>query len=154
MVIRKLKNQILALIQNRLKTSFLIFVAFLLFMPFVTAIAFTPDTLKLAPPEIADKKKIEGVGYQLRVKGQSSKMGLLWYYAQGSDRHHTIDVCLKYRGIDLVDSEVPLVKTDGRRWFREYFVVQKNIISEHNKYIWNTLGFQRDQGTFDLCWEL
>jgi len=133
-------------LNKSLKVSVRVFVAILLFFPFLSAVAFNAELETLSPPETALKRVIKGMGFELKIKGQDQKLGLLWYHPQGSDRHHTIKVCLKYRGVDLVDSILPAVKTDGERWFREYFIVRGQMISDHGKYIWSTIGFRKDPG--------
>ena len=118
----------------------------LLFLPFVAAILFTSSGRGLKPPENVQQKVLEGMGYALRVEGQPKDLGLLWYDPQGSDRHHAVEVCLQYRGVELKESEVGTVKTDGDHWYCEFFIVRDKLVDDHSKYIWETLGFRQDPG--------
>ncbi|MDD7987441.1 archaeosortase/exosortase family protein [Lentisphaera marina] len=120
--------------------------ALLLFLPFVASILFNSVSDNLQPPPTMNKKIIQGMGYQLQLNNQSPKLGLLWYDPQGSNRHHALEVCLQYRGIYLESTEVSSVKTDGERWFTEFFIVKNKLVSNHNDYIWQTLGFRKNPG--------
>ncbi|WP_018969397.1 exosortase/archaeosortase family protein [Rubritalea marina] len=118
----------------------------LLFLPFLAAILFTLNSESLVPPDNVQKRVIEGMGYELKIEGQPAKLGLIWYDAQGSDRHHAVEVCLKYRGIELEPADVPSVKTDGKHWYCEYFIVSHKLIQDHQSYVKQTFGFRQDPG--------
>ena len=120
--------------------------ALLLFLPFISGILFHSFSNNLQPPPTINKKIIQGMGYQLRFDNQSPKLGLLWYDPQGSNRHHALEVCLQYRGIYLESTELSSVKTDGERWFTEFFIVKNKLVSNHNDYLWQTLGFRKNPG--------
>ncbi|WDE97366.1 exosortase/archaeosortase family protein [Lentisphaera profundi] len=118
----------------------------LLFLPFLASIIFNVNINHLQPPADVKQRVLQGMGYELRLEGQSPELGLLWYDPQGSDRHHAIEVCLQYRGIHLKESNIPNVKTDGQRWFREFFIVRENLLDNHRDYLWHTFGFRQDPG--------
>lgn len=118
----------------------------LLFLPFLAAILFTTSTKHAVPPDNVQRRVIEGMGYELRLEGQPANLGLIWYDAQGSDRHHTVAVCLKYRGIELKASDVTEVKTDGTHWYCEFFIVRDHLLADHKSYVRETLGFRKNPG--------
>lgn len=118
----------------------------LLFLPFLAAILFTMSSEKVVPPDNVQRRVIDGMGYELRLEGQPENLGLIWYDAQGSDRHHTVEVCLKYRGIELKASDVISVKTDGSHWYCEFFIVRDHLIGDHKSYVRETLGFRQNPG--------
>ena len=117
-----------------------------MFLPFLAAILFKANFDQLSPPSDAKKQVLHGVGYALRLDGQPKDLGLLWYDAQGTDRHHAVEVCLQYRGIELENSEVADVKTDGDHWYCEFFIVKDKLIEDHSSYVWETFGFRQDPG--------
>ena len=121
-------------------------IAIVLFLPFISSTLFSLDSKHLKPPSTIKKKVIQGMGYQLRLNDQSPKLGLLWYDPQGNNRHHALEVCLQYRGIYLKGTELKSVKTDGERWFTEFFIIKDKLVSNHNDYLWQTLGFRKSPG--------
>lgn len=118
----------------------------MLLCPFLASTLLTSTAQSLKPPDTAEQRIIKGLGYELRLADQPTELGLLWYDPQSNDRHHAVEVCLQYRGIHLSDSEVPAVKTDGSFWYKEFFLVNNELIDDHKAYLWHTLGFQRDPG--------
>ena len=120
--------------------------AILLFLPFMSSIAFSSNTELLIPPPEIKKRVLQGMGYELRLDEQPRELGLLWYDPQGNNRHHALKVCLQYRGISLEDTQIKSVKTDGKRWFIEFFIVKNKLVDNHNEYLWQTLGFRKSPG--------
>lgn len=118
----------------------------LLFAPYLASILTAQHGHTLQPPESAAKRVLDGMGYELNIEGQPAGLGLLWYDPQGNDRHHAVEVCLQYRGIQLQPTTVDKVKTDGTYWFKEFFLVGDELIDDHRDYLWKTLGFRRDPG--------
>jgi exosortase/archaeosortase family protein len=59
-------------------------------------------------------------------------MGAYWFDAQGGGRHHTLSVCMRYRGTTLTPAPGQAeVWTDAehRFWLREFFLVGGNFYS-------------------------
>jgi len=115
-------------------------------MPFLGATLFSDSFSSTAPPAGIPHQKIQGMGYELRVDRQPSQLALVWYSPQGSDRHHSLETCLLYRGIELSDTGSPHVQTDGQHWFREFFLVDQKLIHTHLQYLRHTIGFRRSPG--------
>jgi exosortase/archaeosortase family protein len=118
----------------------------MLIAPFLASVIVSPVSQALAPPATAQQRALNGLGYELKIKGQPPSLGLLWYNPQGSDRHHALEVCLQYRGVHLTTTDVPSVKTDGEYWFKEFFLVKNKLIAAHRDYLMHTLGFRKDPG--------
>jgi exosortase/archaeosortase family protein len=109
-------------------------------LPFLGSTLVTPERVNLHPPDSATTREIPGDGYQVRLPGQPENMGLFWYLPSGSQRHHTLKVCMKYRGIELRPaSENSAVMTDGEVWMKEFFLLPQGLISSHPDYVWATL---------------
>ncbi len=109
-------------------------------LPFLGSTLVTPELANLNPPDTATLREIPGDGYQVHLPGQPEDMGLFWYLPSGSQRHHTLKVCMKYRGIDLRPaSENSAVMTDGEVWMREFFLLPQGLVSSHADYVWATL---------------
>ena len=121
-------------------------ICFLAFLPFISSIAFSANDDLLKPPANVKKRVLQGMGYELRLDQQPRELGLLWYDPQGNNRHHALKVCLQYRGIYLEDTNINSVKTDGKRWFIEFFIVKNKLVANHNDYLWQTLGFRKSPG--------
>ena len=112
----------------------------LFFLPFAASVARRTKTEAMPPPSGIEATAVPGDGYQLSLPGQSPDIGVLWYEPQGSVRHHTLAVCLKYRGIEL--KPVPGfadVMTDGEYWFREFFLQGGRLVPTYFNYLKATL---------------
>ncbi len=121
--------------------------AALFVLPFLasTLIAGKEETWSL--PVDADRKSVPGNGYALRLPGQPEQLGLLWYPARGTERHHSVTACLKYRGISLAPlAGATGVFTDGTHLVREYFLQNGRLISTHLDYVLATLGPRTSAG--------
>jgi len=109
-------------------------------LPFLGSTFVTPERVTLHLPATATTREIPGDGYQVRLPGQPETIGLFWYLPSGSQRHHTLKVCMKYRGIELRPaSENSAVMTDGEVWMKEFFLLPQGLISSHADYVWATL---------------
>jgi len=102
---------------------------------------------KLLPPDWVVKKEIPGAGFQIQLPGQSDDVGLFWYMPSGRQRHHTLKICMKYRGIDLRPCEEDAnVMTDGELWMREFFIQDGQLLDSHLDYVKSTLGPGKSPG--------
>lgn len=116
-------------------------------LPFLGSLFVVPEKMDMQPPDFVAKQEIPGEGFQVRFPEQSSELGLFWYLPSGSQRHHTLKVCMKYRGIDLVPAaEGSAVMTDGEVWMREFFLIPKGMLSSYEQYVWSTLGPGKSPG--------
>ncbi|MFZ4777431.1 MAG: exosortase/archaeosortase family protein, partial [Terrimicrobiaceae bacterium] len=81
------------------------------------------------------------------VDSWSDDVGLFWYMPSGKQRHHTVRICMKYRGIELhPSSDDPAVMTDGELWMREFFLQDGRLLDTHLDYVKSTLGPGKSPG--------
>lgn len=106
------------------------------------ALPFTASTLlalsfeHTAPPADLVVTSLGNEGYELCLPDQSPDIGLLWYGATTTDRHHTVKVCMKYRGADLEHThEAADVFTDGEQWIRECFLQNHQLHRDYSSYL-------------------
>lgn len=116
-------------------------------LPFLSSAFVGVGSEKLLPPEWVAKKEIPGAGFQIQLPGQSDDIGLFWYMPSGRQRHHTLKICMKYRGIDLHPSgQDASVMTDGDLWMREFFIQDGRLLDSHLDYVKSTLGPGKSPG--------
>lgn len=116
-------------------------------LPFLGSTLVSPEDVDLSPPGSALRREIPGDGYQVHLEGQPADLGLFWYLPSGSQRHHTLKICMKYRGIELRPAaEGSPVMTDGDLWMREFFLLPGALVSSHSDYVWATLRPGRSSG--------
>lgn len=117
-------------------------------MPFLaSSFLAAPVRTPWTPPVEVLSRTLGQEGYEVRLPGQSGNIGLACYPAPGSDRHHTVKVCLKYRGVDLVPSEeCGSVMTEGSHWYREFFLHEDALVSSYSAYVRKTFRPRADPG--------
>ena len=117
-------------------------------LPFLAS-SLLPATKRIAwtPPEGVRSRDLGHEGYEVQVPGQPAGIGLACYTAPGRDRHHTVKVCLKYRGIDLAPSkDDDTVMTEGRHWYREFFLQNDELLAGYSAYLKSTFRPRADPG--------
>lgn len=93
----------------------------------------------LRPPPGVMARELAAETFELRLVGQPGNVDLVWYGPSGDGRHHTLSVCMRYRGIVLQPSgTVPSVLTDGKVWMREFFLQRGSLLIDYRAYIQNT----------------
>lgn len=107
---------------------------------------FTASTLgpalkeKSAPPPGLMAKVLEPGSYLLRFLGQSPELTLTWNAPSGNGRHHTLSVCLLYRGRKIHDvPQFSRVQTDDELWFSEAFLMPDGKLLDYDGYLRETL---------------
>ena len=124
----------------RKERPLLVAVSILFLLPFLSSTIFGQKNMTLLPPKRATIQSVPGDGFSVLMPGQTPKIGLLWYNPSGTHRHHTLKICLKYRGIELEPCEEDAdVFTDGTHWLREFFLQDRKLIPSHLKYVISTL---------------
>lgn len=105
-------------------------------LPFLASTVISFERTTWHPPAGLEARLVNQSGYEIKLPGQTRELGLICYFSENRDRHHTLSVCLKYRGIELENlDEQPNVKTDGRNWYREYFFHDETLHSDYTSYI-------------------
>ena len=108
-------------------------------VPFIASTVMARDKQKLVPPSDVVSRQIPGDGFEVIVPGQPEQIGLVWYGPQGNGRHHTVKVCLKYRGVEITPApEREGIYTDGTHWFREFFLHEGELITGYVDYLKHT----------------
>lgn len=112
----------------------------------VMLVPFTATTLGPAmqsaprPPVGVMAWKFDQNAYLLRLPGQSQDLTVTWNAPNGSGRHHTLSVCLRYRGV--VAEPVPGcrgIETDGKQWLSEAFLMPGGELLDYEGYLRATL---------------
>jgi exosortase/archaeosortase family protein len=111
--------------------------AYLIF-PFVATSFPNNRAIREIPPRGAMTRLIEARAFEVRIAGQSRDVGLAWYEPSGGGRHHTLEVCMRYRGVTLRPSEHAGVWTDGKTWMREFFLLGDDLIPDYRSYVSRT----------------
>lgn len=107
-----------------------------LVLPFLASTLLAGDTQKLVPPPELVVVEVPGEGFEIALPGQEDEIGLLWYGSQGAGRHHTLKVCMQYRGVSLEDTPgQPGVCHDDEHWFREFFLQGGRLIATYPDYL-------------------
>jgi exosortase/archaeosortase family protein len=118
-----------------------------LILPFIACTLLSLGQETWTPPSTVESKPINQSGYEIRMRGQPAHIGLACYAAASRDRHHTVKVCLKYRGIEVESVEdSPLVFTEGRHWFREFFLQDGQLLPDYAAYVKSTFRPWSDPG--------
>ncbi|OYW77324.1 MAG: hypothetical protein B7Z37_04575 [Verrucomicrobia bacterium 12-59-8] len=116
-------------------------------LPFLASTLLSLGQESWKPPVSVEARSMNQNGYEIRLHGQPDHIGLACYVAASRDRHHTVKVCLKYRGIEVVSVEnCPLVFTAGRHWFREFFLQDQALLPDYSAYVQRTFRPWSDPG--------
>lgn len=116
-------------------------------VPFLASTLLSMGTAGWHPPETVRSRSLGNQGYEVRLPGQSADIALACYGAETKDRHHTVRVCLKYRGTELTTTaEDPLVHTDGKHWLREFFIQDGRLLADYPSYLKSTFSPGADPG--------
>lgn len=112
--------------------------AFTFLSPFVAA-AVSRGGPSQAPPPGTMARRLDATSYSVRLVGQSPDIELAWFEASGDGRHHTLPVCLRFRGVVVTATTRDGVMTDGERWMREYFLHEGALVGDYATYLRRTL---------------
>lgn len=93
-----------------------------------------------SPPGGLMARPLEPGSWQIRFARQAPNMVLTWHAPSGSGRHHTLPVCLSYRGGKLhPEPTCPAVFTDGELWLAEAFLMPDEELYKYDGYLRRTL---------------
>lgn len=108
-------------------------------LPYVSIAFAHSDTAVLAPPASLRPALTAKNSYEVHLAGQPGSIRADWIAAQGGGRHHTVQVCMAYRGEHLHAAQrgVP-VFTDGRVLRREFFLFPDGLINDYDGYLRHT----------------
>lgn len=115
--------------------------------PFLASTLLAIGQKSWEPPAGVMSRCISPNCFEVRLHGQPKEIGLACYSSASRDRHHTLEVCLKYRGIELSAVEgCQQVMTDGKHWFREFFMQDGQMLADYPAYVRSTFCPWRDPG--------
>lgn len=115
--------------------------------PFLASTLLAIGQKSWEPPAGVMARCISPNCFEVRLQGQPKEIGLACYSSASRDRHHTLEVCLKYRGIELSAVEdCPQVMTDGTHWFREFFMQEGQMLADYPAYVRSTFCPWKDPG--------
>lgn len=115
-------------------------IALMLVCPFLAPSVAGLTRPKLRPPTGVMARALADNTYQLRLIGQPAEVEMMWYGPSGDGRHHTLPVCMRYRGVELKPSGTePSVMTDGKNWMREFFLHRGELLTDYRAYLRHTL---------------
>lgn len=107
--------------------------------PFVTSVISGLLIPSLRPPTGVMARELGANTFQLHLVGQAHNVELDWFGPSGEGRHHTLSVCMRYRGIVLRPSGIePSVLTDGKVWMREFFLQDGSLLTDYPAYLRRT----------------
>lgn len=107
--------------------------------PFAATSVRSADDGSYAPPRGVMSRVFEPRAYEVHLPGQAGDVDVLWFAPQGDGRHHTLPVCMRYRGVDLFPTDEAGVMTDGQgRWMREFFLQDGRLAEDYPTYLRRT----------------
>jgi exosortase/archaeosortase family protein len=91
------------------------------------------------PPPVIRSERIAEGRHVLHLSQQPSTMRVDWISPQQGGRHHTLRVCMAYRGEHLrCIADAPAILTDDRVWRSEYFLVNGRLLENYQDYLLHT----------------
>lgn len=116
-------------------------------VPFLASTLLSVNAMRWQPPETVRSRELGSQGFEVQLPGQPEGVALVCYGAETKDRHHTVQVCLKYRGTELTTTlEDPTVQTDGKHWLREFFLQDGKLLADYPAYLKSTFRPGSDPG--------
>jgi len=93
------------------------------------------------PPRGIMARQLSFNSYKVRVAGQPSDIALYWYGAFSEGRHHSLEACMRFRGIILKDvAQVKDIYVGNQKWMREFFIHDKDLKSSYPEYLLATFS--------------
>jgi len=108
-------------------------------IPFAASVISSLLLPSVRPPTGVMARELGPNTFQLRLVGQPHDMELDWFGPSGDGRHHTLSVCMRYRGVVLQPSGVhAAVLTDGKVWMCEFFFQRDRLLTNYSTYLRST----------------
>ncbi|MCF7732340.1 MAG: hypothetical protein K9N23_11660, partial [Akkermansiaceae bacterium] len=124
----------------RLRWTTLLALLVMLPVPFVASTLGPVLRTAVVPPPGLMAQPLEPGRFLLRLIGQSPDITLSWNAPSGTGRHHTLPVCLRYRGRVLkAEPSCPAVQTDDKLWLAEAFLMPGGELLAYDGYLRRTL---------------
>lgn len=111
----------------------------LFILPFVASTLVIAEKDALTPPSSVTFTDVTSDTYKVSLPNQPENIGLMWFNPVGNGRHHSIQVCMRYRGVELQPTpECTDVYTDGDRLMREFYIQDGKLVTTYPEYILQT----------------
>lgn len=95
---------------------------------------------KAGPPAGMMTQQLEPGSFLVRFPDQAPDLTITWNAPSGSGRHHTLAVCLLYRGRKIHNEpSQPDIQTDGSLWLSEAFLMSNGELHAYDDYLRATL---------------
>jgi exosortase/archaeosortase family protein len=109
--------------------------------PFLASTLLSVGHTRWTPPTAVESRALGNQGYEIRLPDQPDHIALVCYGPEGKDRHHNVQVCLKYRGTQVTPCpEEKMVYTDGEHWLREFFIHDGALLADYPSYLKSTFA--------------
>jgi hypothetical protein len=94
---------------------------------------------EIPPPTGLMAEQLPNRSYRLRLVGQSPAIDVVWYGPIRHGRHHTLNVCMQFRGVEILpEASCPGVDQSDRLWLREFFVQRGRLLDSYRAYLFHT----------------
>ena len=109
-------------------------------VPFVASTLGPVLRTAAVPPAGVMAQPLEPGQFLIQLIGQSPDIVVSWNAPSGTGRHHTLPVCLQYRGRTLKpEPSCPAVQTDQQLWLTESFLMPGGELLAYDSYLRRTL---------------
>jgi len=105
--------------------------------PFIASVAVINSAQGFPPPPGAMWKK-ETNGFSVRTVHQAPGLTCLWFEPNEGGRHHTLEVCLQYRGIRGDIQRIDEIVSNESSWFTEFFLFPDGDLCSYRSYLGKT----------------
>lgn len=113
----------------------------LILLPFIASTIGPAMHRSDVPPPGPMARQIEAGSWEVRFLGQSPDIVITWHAPTGGGRHHTLPVCLSYRGVKLLEEPShPGVFKDDTYWYAEVFLMPDGSLYDYAGYLRRTLA--------------
>ena len=106
--------------------------------PFVAAAAAMFGNEQFPPPPGVMAVKQKGDFYNVRIVRQPPDLKCFWYEPNEGGRHHTLEVCLQYRGVRVQPEKRGRALSDGKSWMTEFFLLPDGTLCDYKQYLSRT----------------
>jgi hypothetical protein len=74
--------------------------------------------------------------YQIALTGQPADIRMYWYGAYGDGRHHSLESCMQFRGLELEAlPEQPDVLTGGKMLMKDFYIHEGKLLNSYSEYL-------------------
>jgi exosortase/archaeosortase family protein len=114
-------------------------------LPLLALLGLAPFSLSAAiglthpveiPPPGNMTRQITMNSYQIALTGQPADIRMYWYGAYGDGRHHSLESCMQFRGLELEAlPEQPDVLTGGKMLMKDFYIHEGKLLNSYSEYL-------------------